>query len=209
MNLCLVNQKGGVGKTTLAVNLASCCARAGNRVRVIDADPQGSLLQWQSISGTEAFDVLHVPSRTLHRQMKSLAKGYHHIVIDCPPALGDITTSILKAAELAVIPVGPSPLDVWSSRETVDLVAETMKKNRRLRACMLVSRKIARTRIAREARGALAEYGLPVCSVEISQRIAYVEALLSGQSVLTYAGRSPAAEEIRMLCRELYEGQRR
>lgn len=208
MILCLVNQKGGVGKTTLAVNLASCCAGAGSRVRVIDADPQGSLLQWQSITGESEFDVLHVPSRTLHRQITSLANGFDHIVIDCPPALGEITASILLAADLAVIPVGPSPLDIWSSRETVALATGSMKKNRRLRAMLLVYRKIGRTRIAREARDALAGYGLPVCTVEVAQRIGFVEAMLVGKSVISFAPKTPAAEEIRALYTELFENRR-
>jgi len=204
MILCVVNQKGGVGKTTLAVNLASCCANEGFRLRVIDADPQGSLLQWQSIAGSPEFDVLHLPSNTLHRQVRSLSKGYDHMVIDCPPALGDITLSILRIADLAVIPVGPSPLDIWSSRETVEQVKAAMKKNRRLKAVLLVSRKISRTRIAREARGAMADYGLPVLNTEISQRIAFVEAMLAGRSVVSFAPGSMAADEIHALYRELY-----
>jgi chromosome partitioning protein len=204
MILSLVNQKGGVGKTTLAVNLASCCARAGRKVRVIDADPQGSLLQWQSINEAAEFDVLHVPSSTIHRQIRSLSKGFHHLIFDCPPALGDITASILKVSQRALLPVGPSPLDIWSSRETVAMVREARKKNRKLKPLLLVCRKIPRTRIAREAKEALAEHGLPVCETEVSQRIAFVEAMLAGQSVLAYAPRSAAAGEMRALYDELY-----
>lgn len=204
MIACLVNQKGGVGKTTLAVNLASCCARTGNQVCVIDADPQGSLLQWQSIAGSPEFEVLHMPGHTIHKQINKLASGFDHIVIDSPPALGEITSSILQAVNLSIIPVGPSPLDIWSSRETVDMVRGRIEKKQKIRAVLLVCRKIARTRLAREAKEALMEYGLPVCNTEISQRIAFVEAMLAGQSVFSFAPGSPAAEEIQSLYNELY-----
>ena len=108
-------------------------------------------MQWQSITDPPEFEVLHAPDAAIHRQIKSLSKGFRNLIIDCPPALGDITGAILKKAHLAVIPVGPSPLDIWSSRETVALVAERMKKNRRLAARLIICKKISRTRVAKEA----------------------------------------------------------
>lgn len=206
MILAVVNQKGGVGKTSLVVNLAGLRSQDGRRVMVVDTDPQGSLLQWHAVSGGEGFDVVHLPTSSLGKPLGRFAQRYDEVLVDTPPALGDITRSVLASCRLALVPVGPSPLDIWSSRETVDMIRAAAARNKRLAGRLLVSRKIARTRLGREARSALETYGLPICDVEVSQRIAYVEAMVAGQSVCAHSPRSEAAAEIEALCREIFEG---
>jgi chromosome partitioning protein len=203
MIISLVNQKGGVGKTTIAVNLASCLSNMGYQTMVIDGDPQGSVLQWQSIENNRSFEVMHYPVPFTKADLLPLIKKYAVLVIDAPPAMGEITRSILALADLAIVPIGPSPLDIWSSKETITLIKEIEKKNRRLRGMLLICRKIARTRVGREAREAMEGYETEVFKTEISQRIAYVEAMISGYSVLEYAPTSEAAAEIRNLGREI------
>jgi chromosome partitioning protein len=203
MIIGLVNQKGGVGKTTIAVNLASCLSAKGNRLILIDADPQGSVLQWQTAGGYNAFDVIHRPKALSGPELKTLVRGYQHAVIDAPPALGEIIRSTLTHSDLVIVPIGPSPLDIWSSKETLSLIQQVRKRHRRMKAKLLICRKIARTRVGREAREAMETYDLDVFETEISQRIAYVEAMISGLPVLEYAPRSEAAEEIRRLCKEV------
>ena len=199
----LVNQKGGVGKTTIAVNMTSRLSQGKQRFLLIDADPQGSVLQWQSITQNTNFDVLHHPSPTFHRDIKELAQGYNHVVIDAPPATGQITRSILIISHLAIVPICPSPLDIWSGKETVSLIREAKQHNPKLKARLLISKRIPTTRIGREARQALESYKLPIFRAEICQRIAYVEAMIAGLSVLEYAPSSEAAAEIKSLCTEL------
>ncbi len=203
MIISLVNQKGGVGKTTIAVNLAGCLAMRGFRILLVDADPQGSVLQWQAIEGNELFDVKHFPSPISSGDMKKLARGYGHVIIDGPPAIGDITRSILEVSHLAIVPIGPSPLDIWSSKDTVSLIEEAKKVNRSLKGKLLICRKIARTRVGREAREAMETYPMEVFDSEISQRIAFVEAMISGLTVLQSAPRSDAALEMSSLCNEV------
>lgn len=205
MIISLVNQKGGVGKTTVVVNLAGCRHAMGETVLVVDADPQGSLLQWRSIAGKNTFDVLHRPSNALNRDLQPRLRKYDQVLIDCPPGMSAITRSALALSDLAVIPVGPSPLDIWSSRETIDLITETARHNLRLSGLFLICRKIVRTRVAREAREALEAYGFRVLKAEISQRIAFVESMIAGMTVFQYAPRSEAAAEINVLCREIYQ----
>jgi chromosome partitioning protein len=203
MVISLVNQKGGVGKTTIAVNLASCLSGKGDRLILIDADPQGSVLQWQTAGDSSAFDVIHHAKPLSGPDLKALVRGYQHAVIDAPPALGEIIRSTLMNSELVIVPIGPSPLDIWSSKETLSLIQQVGRRRRRMKAKLLICRKIARTRVGREAREAMETYDLDVFDTEISQRIAYVEAMISGLSVLEYAPRSEAAGEIRRLCEEV------
>jgi chromosome partitioning protein len=205
MIISLVNQKGGVGKTTVAVNLGSCLSMKGFKVLLVDGDPQGSVLQWQSIQDTGDFQVLHHAAPDLSGHVKSLQRSYDYTIIDAPPAIGEITESILSVSHLAVVPIGPSPLDIWSSKETVSLIRTVKKKNRRLAGKLLICRKIARTRVGREAREAMETYDMDVFETEISQRIAYVESMISGMSVLKYAPNSEASAEIRSLCEEIMQ----
>jgi chromosome partitioning protein len=203
MVISVVNQKGGVGKTTIAINLASCLSDRGYRLILVDADPQGSVLQWQSIGGDVAFGVTHHPEPLSQRDIRRMIRNSDHAVIDAPPALGEIIHSILSISELVIVPIGPSPLDIWSSKETLSLIQQLRRRHRRMKAMLLICRKIARTRVGRDAREAMESYDLDVFDTEISQRIAYVEAMISGLSVLDYAPRSDAAEEIRSLCQEV------
>ncbi|MBA7496700.1 Sporulation initiation inhibitor protein Soj [subsurface metagenome] len=203
MIISLVNQKGGVGKTTIAINLAYCLSDLGHKVLLIDGDPQGSVLQWQSIAGNDAFDVLHHPEAIFHNDIGELAKGYKHVVIDAPPAIGNITQSILLASNLAIVPIGPSPLDIWSSKETINLIKLARKHNRKLTSKLLVCKRIVGTRVGGQARDALKAYKRVIFNTEIGLRIAFVEAMISGLSVIQYRPNSSASSEVKSLCREI------
>lgn len=206
MIISLVNQKGGVGKTTIAINLAACMAESGQKVVLIDGDPQGSCMQWQNISNNDGFDVVHYPRADFHKKISKLTEDFKHAVIDAPPAIGNITRSILAVSNLAILPIGPSSLDLWSSRETVALVREVRKVNKKLRAKMIVCRKIVGTRLGREAKDTLEILKRQVFDQEIHQRIAYVEAMNAGRSVIEFRPYSAAAEEIRNLYAEIFGG---
>jgi chromosome partitioning protein len=203
MVISLINQKGGVGKTTTAINLASALSARKHRVLMVDADPQGSVLQWQSTGANREFDVVQLSGPELRAQIGNRLQGFDHVVIDSPPALSHISQEIAAASDLAIIPIAPSSLDIWSSRETIQLVSDVGRTHQGLAARLLVYRKIPGTRLAAEARDALNSYGLEIFKTEISQRIAYVEAIVSGVSVLQYSPSSVAAREIRSLCDEI------
>jgi chromosome partitioning protein len=203
MIISLVNQKGGVGKTTVAINLAGGLAETGNRIMVVDSDPQGSVIQWQSIAVDSEFEVLHLPGAHLKKELKTLGRRYDFIVIDSPPAIEEITRAAIEVSNLAIIPIAPSPFDIWSSKETIALVKALGKRYRKLSARILIYRKIPGTRLGKEAREAMRSYNLDILSTEISQRIVFVEAMIAGLSVLKYARKSIAADEIRSLCEEI------
>jgi chromosome partitioning protein len=203
MIVSLVNQKGGVGKTTVAVNLAGSLSDKGARVLILDADPQGSITQWRSISDRRDLEVRHHPLPLAKGDVKAFFQGFDHVVIDSPPAMGEITASVLLVSHGAIVPVGPSPLDIWSSRETVSLIQEARRINRKLRGMLLICRKIPRTKVGREAREAMGIYPLEVLESEICQRVAYIEAMMSGLCVSQYAPGSEAAAEMEGLCLEV------
>ena len=204
MIISIVNQKGGVGKTTIAINLAACIAERGQRVLLIDGDPQGSCFKWQNISKNSTFDVIHHPKADFHKKLTKLTQDYKHTIIDTPPAIGNITRTALAVSNLAILPIGPSPLDLWSSKDTVALISEIRKINKKLRAKMLVCRKIVGTRLGRGAKGFLETLKRQIFSQEIHQRIAYVEAMIAGKSVIEYRPSSMASEEVRSLCAEIF-----
>jgi chromosome partitioning protein len=203
MVISLINQKGGVGKTTTAINIASALAAKKLNVLMVDADPQGSVLQWQSTGANREFDVVQLPAPELRGQIGKHRQAFDHVVIDSPPALSHVSREIAASSDLAIIPIAPSSLDIWSSRETIRLVSDVGRSHPGLSARLLVYRKVPGTRLAAEARDALNSYGLDVFKTEISQRIAYVEAIVSGVSVLKYSPNSVAAREIRSLCDEI------
>lgn len=205
MVISFVNQKGGVGKTTTAINLAACLARRNSRLIVIDADPQASVIQWHSIENNIAFDVKHHPKIMTHNDIRMLAKGYEHVLIDSPPAFIEIIRSVLTISDLAVVPIGPSPLDIWSSETTLNIIKQVKEKNPQLEAKFLISRKIPGTRVGRELREALKLFNMGIFETEICQRIVCVEALIFGVSVFQYVPESKAAWEFLSLCNEIGE----
>jgi len=207
MIVALLNQKGGVGKTTLALHLAGAWARQGCRVTVIDADPQGSALDWSEQrtkeGGPRLFGVLGLARDTLHREAPEIARGVDHVVIDGPPRIAGLMRSALLAADLVLVPAQPSPFDGWASGEMLNLIREARIFRPELVARFVLNRCAARTIIARETGDALAEHDPPVLAARIGQRIAFADAARTGRLVSEVDTGSAAAREITALCAEI------
>lgn len=195
--IAFLNQKGGVAKSTLSVHIATALAMRGNRILLVDADPQHSALDWQEArENAPRFSVVGIPTKTLHRDVALHANSHDHIIIDGPPRVNEIARAAILAADLVLIPVQPSPLDVWAAKEIVDLIGEATVFKPNLKASFVISRKIVNTAIGRDVALALSEYPLPVFSTAVCQRVIFAESMARGATALEIEPQGQAAAEI-------------
>lgn len=207
MIIAFTGQKGGIGKSTTAVCLAAAAMAEGLRVLLVDADPQGTARTWGEVaseSGRAAPTVVAMGA-TMHRQgqLEEMAANYDLTIIDCPPRHGDIQRSALMVADVVVLPCGPTAVDAWALAGTLDVLKEARALRDELHACVLITRKQGRTALGKGARAVLETSGLGVLRTELGYRIAYQEAMATGQGVTTYSPRDPASREIKNLLEEI------
>jgi len=132
-----------------------------------------------------------------------LLRDYDVVVIDAPPRVTDIARSAILAADLVIIPVQPSPLDVWAAQDTVRLVNDAVVYKETLRSVFAINREIVKTAIGRDVSAALAGSQVPVLSSHIAQRVAFAESLANGQTVFETKTDAKAIAEIEALGTEL------
>jgi len=198
--ITVAQQKGGSGKTTLAANLAVAMARAGRRVAVVDTDPQGSLGRWFMLRAETmadpGMDFATASAWGVSYETGKLRKSHDIVIVDTPPKADADLRPALRAADLVLVPVAASHLDLWATEGVLDLVAREGG-----RALIVLNRMKAGTRLAEEIAAAAAA-AAAIAGAQLGQRIAYAETLGQGRSV-SEAGRSAAATEIAALMEEI------
>lgn len=203
--IAVLNQKGGAGKTTIATNLVRSYQLGGLDVLLVDSDPQGSARDWSAVRMDQPVPVVGIDRPTIARDLNAVAHK-DVVVIDGAPQLTELAASAIAAADLVLIPVQPSPYDIWATSDLVDLVKQRQTLiSGAPKAAFIVSRAIKGTRIGSEIDTALADYGLPVLKSRITQRVAYPSSAAEGTTVLDIDPAGPAASEVRELASEIRE----
>lgn len=205
MIISFLNQKGGVGKTTLSVNVAAYLASKGQKVLLVDADKQGSATTWASLREETPFQVVSMARDNLAKDVLKLAADFEATVIDGPPHAEGIARACIIASDFVALPIEPSGLSTWASDLTVRQVREAQAFKESLKCGFVVSRKIGNTVIGREIRSMASEAGIPLLTAEIEQRVAYAESLTMGKTIFEWLPTGAAAKEIRTLTDEIIE----
>ncbi|NDY95051.1 AAA family ATPase [Wenzhouxiangella sp. C33] len=202
----IANQKGGAGKTTVTMGVAGTLGLRGHKVLVVDADLQATASRWACAADEgQPFPVavtgLAAAGAKLHREVRKFLNDYDYVLIDTPPAMeSSAPQSALLVSDLVLVPVIPSPADLWSAQGILAIIEGARVVNESLRA-FLVPNMVTHTVLGRESVEALAEFGLGVTETSLGHRTAYREAAIEGNTIQGLGKRAKSAiSEIEALC---------
>ena len=204
--IAVLNQKGGAGKTTLSTNLARALQLDGDKVLLIDSDPQGSARDWNAAGNGELLPVVGLDRPTLAKDIQAIQDNQDWLIIDGAPQIAELAIAAIKCADMILIPVQPSPYDVWACEDLVDIIKTRQEvTNGKPKAAFIISRVIKNTQLSKEIGEALEGYGLPVFKNFTSQRVIYPKSAATGLTVLDAESLGDAAAEIKAIAQELKE----
>jgi len=204
--ITVAQQKGGAGKTTVTVHLSLALAALGEKTALIDIDPQGSLSHWFKLreaalgAGKTGIALSSVQGWRVAGEIDRLAREFSYIVVDSPPHAQTEAKAAIRAAHLVVIPVQPSPLDLWATKPTVDIA-----KDSKVPVLLLLNRLPIKSPLKDEAERLLGEMGVTVATTRIGNRVGFATSMSDGLGIGELTPKGAGAREMRNLALEVIE----
>lgn len=201
--ICVAQQKGGAGKTTLVSNLATAYLAAGKSVALLDTDPQGSLGKWldireESLGENPKLQFATATAYGISRAIRSVSDTADVILVDTPPKADSDVKWVLRESDLVLVPVSASQADVWATHDVLDLAQRAGKPTQ-----IVLNRTRASTRVGEDVAKSVAELDVTALQTTLSSRVIYAEALGRGLGVVEMKRTGAAAEEVRALADEV------
>lgn len=193
--ISILNPKGGSGKTTLSTNLARAFHDRGSKVLLVDSDPQGSARDWHAAREDNPIPLVALDRANNLRSLPTVAAGYDYVLIDGAAKLEDMIAAAIKVSDAVLIPMQPSPYDVWAASDLVDIVKARQEiTDGTPTAAFIVTRNIRRTKLGHDIYEALHQNGFPVFASGTVQRQIYPQTAASGNTVFDASNPEATAE---------------
>lgn len=201
--ITVAQQKGGAGKTTLVVQLATAFLAAGKKVATVDIDPQASLTQWFTVRSQNLRTrnlLLHSPVTgwRMQNEVERMARENDIVIIDSPPHTETDAKISIRAADIVLIPVQPSPVDIWATKPTLEIAAKEGVPVK-----LILNRVSKRSKLAKAMHDRLAEYGAEIAETQLGNRIKFAEAMVRGLGVIETGKSTLAYQEVAELAAEI------
>lgn len=201
--ISFLNPKGGSGKTTISTNVARAFHDRGYKILLVDSDPQGSARDWHAANDKNPVPLVALDRANNLKTLLAVGQGYHHVFIDGAAKLQDMIAAAIRISDVVIIPVQPSPYDVWAASDLVDLIKARQEiADGQPRSAFVITRAIQHTRLGREISEALEAHSFPVFSNCTVQRQIYPQTASNGLTVFDSAN-SAAIQEITAFADEL------
>jgi chromosome partitioning protein len=204
--ISFLNQKGGVGKTTISTNLAVSLHLDNQKILLVDSDPQGSLRDWNEANEGKIIPVVGLDRETLAKDIEGVKNGYDIVIIDGAPQSSKLVAAAIKVSHLVIIPVTPSPYDVWACSDLIEIVKARQEVSNGNPICrFLISRSRKGTNLSDDIVEALSGYEIPVLESRTTHREVYAKTASDGLTVHHSLKAGDAINEITNLKNEILE----
>lgn len=196
--ISVLSQKGGSGKSTIAINLARCLQLKGFDVALIDTDPQASAREWNALAADDFYPVYGCDHGLSDKDIRQLEKLADYVIIDGAPRIEKMMADAIKLSDYILIPIKPSQFDVWACKDTIELIKTRMQLDDKLKAGLVLSQVNKQTNLTKDVIDFVKDnFNIPLLQGSTGIRVAYADVLSAGGTV--FESSSKAAQEEMLL----------